>query len=357
MITSNILTTPIRIGLIGAGANTRSRHIPGLRALPGVELAAVCNRRAESTAAVAAEFDIPHTFTTWHDLITSPHVDAVVIGTWPYLHAPITLAAIAAGIHVLTEARLSMNAAEARAMLAAAESRPDLVCQVVPSPFGLVGDAHVRQLIESGYLGELRHVAITGHNNTYGDESVPLHWRQDATLSGLNALTLGILYETATRWVPPATRVFAQAHAFVAERLDASSGLRRPVGTPDSLQAVAVLADGARAVYQLSGVTVYGGEMSIRLLGRDGVIHYDLAADRIFGASRTDAARPGPALVEIPIPAGLTGGWTVEADFVASIRERKPIGYTDFPTAVGYMEFTEAVARSCRTGTMVDVYS
>ena len=45
---------PLCVGLIGAGANTRSRHIPGLRALPGVEVVAVCNRRRESAQAVGA---------------------------------------------------------------------------------------------------------------------------------------------------------------------------------------------------------------------------------------------------------------------------------------------------------------
>src|SRR6266478_5961049 len=126
--------SPLRIGLIGAGGNTRSRHIPGLRALPGVEIVAVCNRRPESTAAVAREFDVPRTFEAWQTLVTDPGIDAVVIGTWPYLHAPITLAALAAGKHVLTEARLSMNAAEAHQMLAAARKHPKLVTQVVPSP-------------------------------------------------------------------------------------------------------------------------------------------------------------------------------------------------------------------------------
>src|SRR5438128_1692182 len=104
----------VRIGLIGAGGNTRLRHIPGFLALPDVELAAVCNRRPESTEAIAREFKVPRTYARWEELIADSAIDAVCIGTWPYLHCPITLAALNAGKHVLTEARLSMNAAEAR---------------------------------------------------------------------------------------------------------------------------------------------------------------------------------------------------------------------------------------------------
>src|SRR5262245_15931390 len=127
----------LRFGLVGAGANTRSRHIPGLRAIPDVEIVAVCNRRPESTAAAAREFGIARTFDRWEDLVADPAIDAVVIGTWPYLHCPITLAALDAGKHVLTEARMAMTAGEARTMLEAARKHPELVTQVVPSPFGL----------------------------------------------------------------------------------------------------------------------------------------------------------------------------------------------------------------------------
>src|SRR6266550_7810110 len=128
-------THSLRIGLIGAGANTRSRHIPGLKAIEDVQIVAVCNRRPGSTAAAAREFGIAKTYEHWQDLVADPDIDAVVIGTWPYLHCPITLAALEAGKHVLTEARLSMDAAEAYQMHEAAQRHERLVAQVVPSPF------------------------------------------------------------------------------------------------------------------------------------------------------------------------------------------------------------------------------
>src|SRR5579862_4875502 len=150
-----LMVTPLRIGLIGAGANTRSRHIPGLQALADVTIVAVCNRRPESTEAVAREFHIPRRCAHWEEVIADRDVDAVVIGTWPYLHCPITLAALAAGKHVLTEARMSMNADEAARMLEAARAHPRLVAQIVPSPYGLKGHHVMRSLMEQGYLGEL----------------------------------------------------------------------------------------------------------------------------------------------------------------------------------------------------------
>lgn len=345
-------TLPLRVGLIGAGGNTRSRHIPGLRAEPGVEIVCVCNRRSESTAAVAREFGIPRTHANWQDVIADKEVDAVVVGTWPYLHCPIVLAALEAGKHVMTEARLSMNTAEAKRMLAAAQAHPKVVAQVVPSPFGLKGNQVMLELLAEGFLGELREVQVQGINAALADPQAPLSWRQDAALSGFNMLTLGIVHETLLRWVPPPVQVVAQCHAFIPQRTDAQSGARRAVGTPDFVQVLTVLENGARATYHFSGVSPFGQRMAIHLHGTDGYLLYDLLDDRIYGASRRrgDTQVKGREAPEIVIPPEKAGGWRVEAEFVQAIREGTPIRFTDFATGVKYMEFVEAVALSAQSG-------
>jgi predicted dehydrogenase len=350
-------TERLRVGLIGAGGNTRLRHIPGLKALPGVEIVAVCNRRPESTAAIAREFGVPRTFAQWQDLVADPDIDAIAIGTWPYLHCPITLAALDAGKHVLTEARLSMNAAEAHRMLAASRASSKLVAQVVPSPLGLKGNNVMRELLQEGYLGEMQEIQVFGLNAGLADPAAPLSWRQDAALSGFNMLALGIVHETLLRWAPPPVRVLAQANAFVPTRIDPQSGVRRPVGTPDCVQVLAILENGARATYHFSGVTAFGQHMAIYLHGSEGVLHYDLSDDRILGASRRRGDAPGKAsdLKEIPIPPEKAGSWRVEQDFVDSIRKGTPVRLTNFATGVQYMEFTEAVARSANQGEAIDL--
>jgi predicted dehydrogenase len=355
-------TNRLRVGLIGAGQNTRVRHIPGLRSQADVEILAVSNRRPASTAAVAREFAIPRTYERWQNLIQDSEIDAVVIGTWPYLHCPVTLAVLEAGKHVLTEARMSLNAREAHQMLAAAKRHRGQVCQLVPSPYGLKGHAVVLDLIRSGFLGELRGVNVWSFSDALADPGSPLSWRQDAALSGYNMLNLGILHETLLRWVPPPVRVFAQVHAFIPSRIDPESGVHRAVGTPDSIQALTILENGARAVYHLSGVTAYGQGSSIQLLGSKGTLQYDLVNDRLWGASsqmlddRKEPKAVDPrVLSEIPIPEDKVRGWRVEEDFVESIRTGAQVGLTDFQTGVRYMEFTEAVARSAQEGIPVDL--
>lgn len=344
----------LRVGLIGAGGNTRLRHIPGLQAIADVAIVAVCNRRPESTAAIAKEYGIARTFARWQDLVADPGIDAVVIGTWPYLHCPIVLESLHAGKHVLTEARMSMNAAEAHRMLAAARAHPNLVAQIVPSPFGLKAHDVIGELLAAGYIGELREVQVTGFGASLADPAAPLSWRQDLALSGFNMLQLGILHETLMRWVPPPVRVLAQVHAFIPTRIDPESGVRRSVGTPDSVQVLAVLQNGARAVYHLSGVTPFGQSMAIRLLGSQGALFYDLTADRLSGANR-QSSRPGSGLAEIPIPPEKARSWQVEQEFASAIRGGAPVRFTDFATGVAYMEFTEAVARSAESGAPVEL--
>ena len=90
----------IRIGLIGAGDNTKLRHIPGFREMEGVEVVSVANRSRASGQRVADEYGIPVVYDDWQDLIDADDTDAICIGTWPYMHRTMVLASLDAGKHV-----------------------------------------------------------------------------------------------------------------------------------------------------------------------------------------------------------------------------------------------------------------
>ena len=306
----------IRVGIVGLGANTRLRHVPGLRECEDVEITGVCNRRPESTASAAEEFGIEKTYENWEQLVADAEIDAVVIGTWPYLHRDITVAALSAGKHVLTEARMARNAAEAREMLQASQARPDLVAQIVPSPFGLRVHQVVTDLLADGFLGELREVAVLGVNNSVADPNAPLHWRQSSELSGLNMLALGILHEPLVRWTPHPTRVLAQTQTFVTERVDPQTGEPAAVGTPDSLHVLTEIPGGARGIYHLSGAVHHGPGMQIHLYGSEGTLKYVFDGDDRLSGAKRDAAE----LAEITVPEDKAGGWRVEEEFINAIR-------------------------------------
>lgn len=342
---------PLRIGLVGAGANTRDRHIPGFRAIPGVELVGVVNRSPESTVRVATEFGIPKAYADWRQLVEDPKIDAVCIGTWPNLHCEVTCAALAAGKHVLTEARMARNVAEARQMLAASQAHPHLVAQIVPSPFGLVPHTWLKSIIDGGFLGTLREVVVLGADDMFWDYSKLLHWRQDNEISGLNVLALGIIHETLCRFIPAPTRVFAQSSIHEPLRPHPEQTGQAPVTVPDNVQIVTHLPDGARGIYHISGSVLFGPGKQIHLYGSRGTIKYLMAPEEQIWTGRAGDS----ALRLIDLPAAERGGWRVEAEFVGAIRGQEKVQFTDFPTGVKYMAFTEAVAKSAATGVPVEL--
>ncbi len=333
----------LRVGIVGAGRITRTRHLPGLRRIPGVKVDAVCNRHRESAARVARDFDIPRIFANWEELVANPDIDAVLIGAWPYLHCPVTLAALDAGKHVLTQARMAMNAREAQRMLDKSLEHPDLTAMIVPSPYGLAGEAYVRSLIADGFLGDLREVHVQSFSSDLAEPESTMGWRQMTRYSGFNTLNLGILYEALLRWLPPANRVLAYASKLIPQRRDPELSRYMRVGTPDSLQVLTTQEDGSAGVYRLSAVVWHETAMAVALYGSEGTLIYDFLSDELRAGRRTDKA-----MAVLPIPRDLRGGWRVEEDFVAAMRGLRPVTHTPFATGVTYMQFTEAVARSSR---------
>jgi predicted dehydrogenase len=335
----------IRVGVIGAGKNTTTKHIPGLQALDGIEIVSICNRSRESSERVAQQFGISTIYDRWWELAAAPDTNAIVIGTWPYLHNPATLAALAANKHVMCEARMAMNATEAAAMLDAAKANPHLVTQIVPSPMTLGVDRTIKQLISQGYLGSILAVEIRA-GGAFLDSESPLHRRQDFDLSGFNALSLGIWYEALMRWVGEATRVMAMGKTFVKMRPDSQTGTMKAVRIPEHLNVIADMACGAQAYFSISTVTGLAGQDEVFLFGNKGTLRF--SKGKLYGGQHDDTA-----LQEISIPPEEEGGWRVEEEFVNAIRGQEVVTHTTFEDGVKYMQFTEAVARSTAEGVAV----
>jgi predicted dehydrogenase len=330
------------VGIVGAGRNTKLLHIPRLQAIAGVEIVSVCNRSHESSERVARDFGIPRVYERWRELVQAADSDAIVIGTWPYMHKPITLAALSSEKHVMCEARMAMNAGEAHAMLDAARAKPHLIAQVVPSPFTLHVDQTVQRLIAEGYLGDILALEVRERRG-FLDRNAPLHWRQDLDLSGFNVMGLGIWYEAIMRWVGEATRVVAMGKTFIKLRHDPQTGTTRPVRIPEHLDVIVDMACGAQAHFALSNVSGLLPLTELVLFGSEGTLRF--ADDRLFGGRRGDAA-----LAALPVPPVEAGGWRVEEEFINAIRGTEVISHTTFEDGVKYMEFTEAVARSMASG-------
>ena len=339
----------VRIGIIGAGAIFRQRHFPALAKIDDAEVIAICNRSEESARGIAAEFGLnPEIMIDPHALMARDDLDAVMIGTWPYKHCPFVLESLDAGKHTFVQARMAMNLREAKAMHAKAEET-GLIAQICTSPFGLKGHNVMKRLIAEGYLGDIYNVHARFLTGDLVDPAKPLHWRQIARYSGLNALAMGIVVETVHRWFGYMKTVSAQAETFTKERPLSEGGGAGPVERPDTVYITGRMENGATAAFLFSGVAHLGVHPVLEAYGSSGTLIYDLATHTILGARTGDET-----LTETPIPDSEAKSWTVEQDFFDAIRTGKPAD-TTFYAGVKYMEFTEAVFRSVETGSTVNL--
>ena len=331
----------IRVGVIGAGGNTTSRHIPGLQAIEGVEIVGVCNRSQESSQRVADQFGIPKTYGGWQEAIADTDTNAIVIGTWPYMHCRATIAALEADKHVMCEARMAMNAREAHKMREVSRQKTHLIAQIVPSPMTLRVDKTIQRLIADGYIGDVLAVEARA-GGAFLDSEAPLQWRQDFDLSGLNIMSMGIWYEALIRWVGEATSIMAMGKTFIKMRPDAD-GVMRSVRIPEHIDVVGDLECGAQLHIQVSNVAGLAGAPEVYVFGSNGTLRF--SGNRLYGGQKDHTE-----LTEIDIPDSEAGEWRVEEEFVNAIRGEEVITHTDFETGVKYMEFTEAVTLSMQSG-------
>lgn len=336
-----IKNAALRIGFVGAGGNTLARHFPGFRALPGVEFVAVANRTRESAERVAAEWGVGRVEADWRAVVEAPDIDAVCIGTWPDLHASVACAALAAGKHVLCEARMAATLGEARAMLAVSRANPSLTAQLVPAPHTLAVDEAVAAWIASGEAGAWREIRVTHRHGDYLNPATPISWRLQSRHSGVNMLTLGIFYEVLLRWLDADAAVTsARAEIATPRRRDAAGGWHE-VDLPEALAVEGEFAalGGAALRMELSGLWPGEPELAILLRGERAELRWDgrrgTVETRAIGEAdwRTRTEAKGDA-------------WAVEREFVSCIREGTTVRRTDFATGERYMRFTDAAWRA-----------
>jgi predicted dehydrogenase len=339
-------TSPIRISFIGAGGICEQRHLPNLQQLPGVELVAVCNRSLESSQRSKEKWKFERAEADWQKVIDDTSVDAIFIGTWPYLHRELSLAALEAGKHVFCQARLCMDWTEAKQMAAAAVAHPQLVSMVCPSPFRVRWERSVNQVLASAAFGELHAVAVRSLSAANANPQ-QLTWREMTEYSGLNILQVGIYAETLQAWCGECETLSATT-SIPWPRKKTADGTEYDVRVPQILGLSGRLRNGALINEFHSGLAA-GDEGTITLFGSRGTCRVDVLAGRVSlqGHGETKAAMVDD-----------TGDpWLVEAEFLAAVRAvRRGESWhvrPNFAEAARYMLKMQALHDSARTNSTV----
>lgn len=203
----------LRIALVGVGAAAQVNHIPALKKVEGIEVVGLCDKDAEKAQRVAQKFGIPTAVCRMEELLERDDIDALDICTPNYLHAPMAVAALEAGKHVLCERPLARSGAEAAAMVKAARKADrTLVCAV---QHRFRHDAQLlRTFVDKGDMGDI-FLAKAGwlRQKTEWDSD---EWRAAKNQSGGGVvLDLGFQMLDLSLWVlgnPKVVSVTASVH-------------------------------------------------------------------------------------------------------------------------------------------------
>jgi predicted dehydrogenase len=219
------MSEPVRIGLIGAGAVVQVAHMPVLKKLKSVELAAICDNDLPKARALAARFGIPDVFDDIEDLLGHERVDALLVATPNHLHESHILAALAAGCHVLVEKPLALTAAAAQKLGKAAEKRGRVLMVGMTHRYRPDAQA-VRSFVQNGELGQIDSIRSSWH--VARPARTALGWRQRKDEAGGGAmLDLGLTMLDLCFWLagnPTPARVSATLVHPKGERAVEQSG-------------------------------------------------------------------------------------------------------------------------------------
>ena len=145
-----------QVGIIGCGGIANGKHMPALKKLDNVRMVAFCDIIPERAEKAAKEYGVPkaRVFTDYKELAALPELDVIHVLTPNKSHAPISIAAMKAGKHVMCEKPMAKTAADAKAMLDA--SRQTGMKLTVGYQSRHRNDAvYLKKMIEDGELGEI----------------------------------------------------------------------------------------------------------------------------------------------------------------------------------------------------------
>lgn len=186
----------VKVATIGSGLIARLAHVPGYQSA-GAEVIATADIVEARANKLAADFNIPHVYTDYREMLARPDIQAVSVCVPNYLHKEITIAALQMGKHVLCEKPMAMNVEEATAMLEAERESGKMLMIGFNNRFR--GDVQrLKQFVDGGALGDI-YYAKTGYVRRRG---TPFGWFSvKAESGGGPVIDLGVHVIDMTRFM------------------------------------------------------------------------------------------------------------------------------------------------------------
>ncbi|MEH7238153.1 Gfo/Idh/MocA family protein [Bacillus sp. JJ1562] len=174
----------VRWGILGSAWIAKERLIPAIKEAANSQLLAIASRSEEKAKEFAQTFSIPRTYRSYEELLKDPDIDAVYIPLPNHLHKEWTIRAAEAGKHVLCEKPAALTVKEIEEMVYVCRQNNVVFMEAFAFRFHPEW-RRLRELIDSGQIGEVRNVQI-GY-------SISVDNKDDIRLSPL--LGGGVLYD------------------------------------------------------------------------------------------------------------------------------------------------------------------
>jgi predicted dehydrogenase len=178
---------PLRWGIVGTGGIAR-RFAADLALLPDAEVVAVGSRSAGSAEEFGQRLEISRRHASYRSLVEDRAVDAVYVATPHPAHHDPAMLAIEAGKAVLVEKPFTLNAPQARSLVATARARGVFLMEAMWTRF-LPHMVRIRELLADGALGGVRTV-VADHGQWFAPD--PAHRLFAPELGGGALLDLGV---------------------------------------------------------------------------------------------------------------------------------------------------------------------
>ncbi len=330
---------PLRVGVIGLGW-AGQQHLDAYAARDDVDVVGIAGLETDLRATLAEKYDVRIAVDDWRTLIDSGEIDAVSVAVPTFLHAPISIAALDAGLHVLTEKPMARDGAEADAMVDAARAA-GRVLQVAFNQRHRGDLAAVRDTVDAGKLGRVYHARVSWLRRA----GIPTlgSWFTNREMAGGGPLVdLGVHILDATLRImgePRVLTVSAVTHAELGTRgLGGSGSDKTGSGSAYEVEDLATvlmrLEGGGSLVLESSWAThrPQGDEIALTLYGTDGgadvsIVDYAVSTGRYFGLAPDGAD-------DVEILPGDSGGHVVVVDeFVSAIAD--PTTWADHDGSLG----------------------
>jgi len=184
---------PVRWGILSTAKIGRTRAVPGMMKSPLCDVVAVASRNQTAAQDMASELGIAKAYGSYEALLADPDIEAIYNPLPNHLHVPMTLAAAAAGKHVLCEKPVAITAAEA-------EQLRNAPAQVLIAEAFMVRHHpqwhRVRDFVRAGEIGAPRAIQVAF--SYFNDD--PGNIRNRADIGGGGLLDIGCYAVVAGRY-------------------------------------------------------------------------------------------------------------------------------------------------------------